>query len=425
MKGFLYYIWKNRLLPDSGLHTADGTKLEIISYGQPGERDNIFENVKIRVGDKEQCGNVVLLQKSAADERATNGKAILHIKAKENSDEPVCSTHVTCDVPGLFLTLPHGLESEYSKAEQQQQCLQCENIIGCISKIEMSSFLSRLAVERIEEKANGIMHTFSLCNNFWDDTLFKTIARSFGFGIQSNVFEKWARNLDMNALGKHRDNLLQIEAIMFGQAGLLCEESIPHYYLKEAQGSTYYKEISREYRFLKNKFGLQEIDHKEWNCGNASPHVRIARLAALYSTRRIGISAIMACDTASEYCNIIDTTPTGYWHNHTCLGGTETTGNGGMKQRQLDVIIINAVVPTLYIYGKHRNNSAICSKAEDLLYHIKAEENSIVKKWKEKGVTVECAADSQAVIQLEKMYCRTCNCTKCRIAYHYIKDCLR
>lgn len=406
-------------MPDSGLHTADGTKLEIISYGQPGERDNIFENVKIRVGDKEQCGNVVLGRGINAEDEGI----ILHITTEECTENSRSSTHTS--VPHLCIELPRGLEAEFARTEQQQQCLQCENIIGSISKIEMSSFLSRLAVERIEEKANGIMHTFSLCNNLWDDTLFKTIARSFGFGIQSNVFEKWARNLDMNALGKHRDNLLQIEAIMFGQAGLLCEESIPHYYLKEAQGSTYYKEISREYRFLKNKFDLQEIDHKEWNCGNASPHVRIARLASLYSTRRIGISAIMACDTASEYCNIIDTTPTGYWHNHTCLGGTETTGNGGMKQRQLDVIIINAVVPTLYIYGKHRNNSAICSKAEDLLYHIKAEENSIVKKWKEKGVTVECAADSQAIIQLEKMYCRTCNCTKCRIAYHYIKDCLK
>ena len=419
MKGILNYIWKNRLLPRNGLHTVDGTSIEVVSYGHEGGDDYLFRDTMIRIDNEVQCGNVVLGRGINAEDEGI----ILHITTEECTENSRSSTHTS--VPYLCIELPHGLESEYSKAEQQQQCLQCENIIGSISKIEMNSFLSRLAVERIEEKANGIMHTFSLCNNLWDDTLFKTIARSFGFGIQSNVFEKWARNLDMNALGKHRDNLLQIEAIMFGQAGLLCEESIPHYYLKEAQGSTYYKEISREYRFLKNKFGLQEIDHKEWNCGNASPHVRIARLAALYSTRRIGISAIMACDTASEYCNIIDTTPTGYWHNHTCFGGTETTGNGGMKQRQLDVIIINAVVPTLYIYGKHRNNSAICSKAEDLLYHIKAEENSIVKKWKEKGVTVECATDSQAIIQLEKMYCRTCNCTKCRIAYHYIKDCLR
>ena len=419
MKGILNYIWKNRLLPRNGLHTVDGTSIEVVSYGHEGGDDYLFRDTMIRIDNEVQCGNVVLGRGINAEDEGI----ILHITTEECTENSRSSAHTS--VPYLCIELPRGLEAEFARAEQQQQCLQCENIIGSISKIEMSSFLSRLAVERIEEKANGIMHTFSLCNNLWDDTLFKTIARSFGFGIQSNVFEKWARNLDMNALGKHRDNLLQIEAIMFGQAGLLCEESIPHYYLKEAQGSTYYKEISREYRFLKNKFGLQEIDHKEWNCGNASPHVRIARLAALYSTRRIGISAIMACDTASEYCNIIDTTPTGYGHNHTCLGGTETTGNGGMKQRQLDVIIINAVVPTLYIYGKHRNNSAICSKAEDLLYHIKAEENSIVKKWKEKGVTVECAADSQAIIQLEKMYCRTCNCTKCRIAYHYIKDCLR
>lgn len=419
MKGILNYIWKNRLLPRNGLHTVDGTSIEVVSYGHKGGDDYLFRDTMIRIGNEVQCGNVVLGRGINAEDKGI----ILHVTTEECTENSHSSTHTS--VPHLCIELPRGLEAEFARAEQQQESLPCDGTIGCMNSIDISGFLSRLAVERIEEKGNDIIHTFAECRNLWDDALFKTIARSFGFGIQSTVFGNWARTLDMNALGKHRDNLLQVEAIMFGQAGLLDESSIPHYYLKEALESRYYKDISREYRFLKNKFGLKEIDHREWSCGSTTPHVRIARLATLYSTKRIGISAIQACDTVDRYRNIIDTVPGGYWYNHTNFGSTETTGNCSMKQRQLDVVIINAVIPTLYIYGKHRNDSAVCNKAEDLLCHIKGEENSIVKKWKGKGITIECAADSQAVIQLEKKYCRTCNCTKCRIAYHYIKELLK
>ena len=93
-----------------------------------------------------------------------------------------------------------------------------------------------------------------------------------------------------------------------------------------------------------------------------------------------------------------------------------------MKPRQLDVIIINAVIPILYIYGKHRNENGLCAKAEELLYQLKSEENSIVRKWKEKGLSIECAADSQAILQLEKKYCRLRRCTDCRLGWYYIKE---
>ncbi len=416
MKGILGYIWKNRLLPKSGLYTACGDGVEIISYGREEGDSGIFAGAKVRIGSETWCGNVVLHQDGTGNGKAAGlENIILHVTTKEQPATPMA-------IPHLRIALPHGLEAEFAQAEKQQHCLPCDSVIPGIRRIDISSFLSRLAVERIEEKAESIMHTLAECSGLWDDALFKTVARSFGFGIQSAVFEKWARVLDMNALGKHRDSLLQVEAIMFGQAGLLDEESIPHYYLKEALESGYYKEISREYRFLKNKFGLQGISFKEWNCGNVTPHVRIARLAALYCTKRISISGILACSTLSEYYSIFDTVPGGYWRNRTCFGGTETMGSSGMRPRQLDVIIINAVVPTLYTYGKHRNDSAVCSKAEDLLQQIKGEENSIVKKWKERGIAVECAADSQALIQLERKYCRAAGCTGCRIACHYIKE---
>ena len=425
MKGVLNYIWKNRLLPKSGLHTTDGEELCIISYGEEDKVENIFHNVRVRIGGQEWYGDVAIhenLQEEKKPESttspSTDGMTVLHVTDGNGT--------LTETAPGtssrLSLKLPESLAKEFENAIRHSQCIPCHESLKSIGGINMNSYLSRLLIERIEEKAENILQTFSECSGLWDDTLLKTIIRSFGFGIQGDIFEKWAKVLNMNALGKHRDNLLQVEAIMFGQAGLLEEESIPHYYRSQALDSGYYREIVREFRFLKNKFNLNSIGFHEWGNGSATPHVRIARIAALYSTKRIGFSSMAACDTISSHYTLLDTTLEGYWSNHTCLGGTETCGNGGMKQRQLDIIVINAVVPLLYIYGKHRNDTASSGKAEELLHHLKSEENSIIKKWLGKGLEISCAADSQAILQLEKKYCRMRNCIGCRFAYHYIKE---
>ena len=328
----------------------------------------------------------------------------------------------TTDVDHTPMTMPDGLTNEFCAAEEHRDTLPCSGTIAGLPTILYHSILSRLLVERIEEKRGIIERIFTQCNQKWDDTLMKLVIRSFGFGIQGSVFEEWANVLDMQALGKHRDNPTQIEAIMFGQAGLLDEESIPYYYRGEAGRSVYYNELKREYRFLSNKFGLTTIDHKKWNCGNTTPHLRIARIASLYHTGKLTISGITATDTLNGIYRLFSHTLDGYWQNHTCFGGTETTGNGFMKQRQVDVIIINSVVPMLYIYGKHRKEERLCGMAEDLLHQIEAEENSITKKWREQGVKAECAADSQALLHLSRSYCRAKECTRCPFAYHYIKE---
>ena len=409
------------MLPKTGMHTIQGEELQIISYGQQTHEVGIFSNATITIGNKERHGEVVVHESGCKDsdaEQRIGNSTILLVTGEGCNFAKECrnTTAILC------LRLPDGLEKEFADAIQHLHCLPCSDTFENIDIINRNSYMSRLLIERIEEKANNILQTFSESNGLWEETLLKTVIRSFGFGIQSEVFERWAKILDFNAMGKHRDNRLQIEAIMFGQAGLLEEESIPYYYRNEALNSSYFKEITREYRFLKNKFGLQEIHYSEWRKGNATPHVRIARIAALYCRESTGISNIMSCNTAAEYYSIIDTTLEGYWSNHACFGGTETIGNGGMKQRQMDVVIINAIVPILYIYGKHRNETVTCNKAEEFLHLLKSEENSVIKKWLDRGITANCAADSQAILQLEKRYCRMCNCAECRFAYHYIKE---
>lgn len=300
--------------------------------------------------------------------------------------------------------------------QESDGATECRCIIAELPSEQFDNNLERLLDERFEEKRKIIERIFALCDSRWDDTLLKVAIRSFGFGIQNHVFEEWANTLDAQALGKHRDNLTQVEAILFGQAGLLDIESIPYYYREEALKCSYFNELVREYRFLSNKFGLKSIDHKMWSSGNSTPHLRIARVASLYHLGRLTISGITAAGNLTDIYRLFAHPLNGYWQNHICFGGTDTGGNGCMKQRQVDVIIINSVVPLLHIYGKHRKEERYCEMSKELLYQIDPEENSIIKKWREQGVKARNAADTQALLQLTRSYCRTKNCAACPFA---------
>ena len=321
----------------------------------------------------------------------------------------------------LRTIIPGELIDEFDAALQHRESFPCAGAITELADIQYHGYLSRLLTERIEEKGTIIERVFTQCGQRWDDTLLKVAIRSFGFGIQSQIFDEWASILDTQALGKHKDNPLQTEAIFFGQAGLLDDESIPYYYRDNAVKSSYYNELKREYRFLSNKFGLKSMDYRMWNCGNFTPHLRIARIAALYRLDRLTISNITSANTLTDIYRLFSHSLDGYWQNHTCFGGTETTGNGCMRQKQVDVIIINSIVPMLYIYGKRRKEEGFCGMAEDLLHQIEPEENGIIKRWREQGIKAECAADSQALLQLSRSYCKCKNCIDCPFAVHYIK----
>ncbi len=69
----------------------------------------------------------------------------------------------------------------------------------------------------------------TLGNNNWEDAFFITLARNFGFGLNGDAFETWAKPDPFRAVDKHRDDLTQIEAFFFGQAGLLEEDATDDY----------------------------------------------------------------------------------------------------------------------------------------------------------------------------------------------------
>ena len=178
-------------------------------------------------------------------------------------------------------------------------------------------------------------------------TLFRSLARNYGFGINGDAFEQWAYHLPLRAVDHHRDDLFQIEAIFLGQAGLLELNTIPERYQKDALNDGYFSRLRNEYLYLSHKFSLQPMDYKQWRFLRLRPqnfpHIRISQLANLYYNRRAGLSQLLGASTVKEAKQVLSTSVTEYWETHYTFGSTSIRNEKHLSPFSLRMLVLPKV----------------------------------------------------------------------------------
>ena len=227
--------------------------------------------------------------------------------------------------------------------------------------------------------------------------------------------------LPFRAIDKHRNDLFQIEAFFYGLAGLL-EDS----FLKKGQEDEYSLRLIKEFRYLQRKFEFTQVMNAAlWRFLRLRPEnfptVRLAQLAYLYQRGGKLFSRLLEAGTLAEVRTLLEVGTSSYWESHYLFGRTSSQKKKTMGERSKDLIIINTVVPFLYTYGLHKANEGMCERAGRFLEELKAEDNHIIRSWSAAGLPVVSAADSQALIQLQKEYCDRRKCLYCRFGYEYLR----
>ena len=429
MEQLLHYVWKHKMLPLQEMKTTKGLHIEVIDSGLHNMNSGPdFFNAKIKIDDTLWVGNVEIhdkasdwyLHKHDKDERYNN--VILHVCG--DIDMEVKNQNGDC-IPQLQLDVPEHVTQHYAELLSTDKYPPCYKIIPELSNLMVHSWMSALQTERLEQKTDAITSRVEQCNGSWGAGFFVTLARNFGFGLNGDAFEHWALNIPLNDVAHHRDNLFQIEAIFMGQAGLLDLDTVPAKYHEIAIADGYFNKLKDEYTYLKHKFGLQQIDSNMWRFLRLRPqnfpHIRISQLANMYYTAKCSISQIVECDTVKEAMNTMHTGVTEYWETHYTFGSESEKNEKHISPFSLNLLMINTVIPVLFAYGRHQSKEKYCDRAFDFLEQLKAENNHIVRMWKECGLNVENAGDSQALIQLKNEYCDKKNCLRCRIGYEYLK----
>ncbi len=429
MEALLHYCWKHKLFPLQALQTIDHRTVEVIDPGLHNRHAGPdFFNAKVKIDGTLWVGNVEIHDKASDwfahghDRDAAYDNVVLHVCGIADA---IVRTHNGLTPPQMLLSVPQHVADHYQQLLTIDRYPPCYKIIPDLSRLTVHSWMSALQTERLEQKTEAIRQRVSICDGSWEDAYFVTLARNYGFGVNGDAFEAWAKSIPLHAVDHHRDNLFQIEALFLGQAGLLDIAAVPERYQKVALDEGYFTRLRNEYIYLSHKFGLKPINHKLWKYLRMRPqnfpHIRISQLANLYHSRRAGLSQLVECETVEQMQQVLATNVTPYWETHYVFGSESAKNVKHMSPYSLNLLMVNTAVPMLFAYGRYRGNEQLCDRAFTLLEQLHAENNNIVRLWQECGLVVQNAGDSQALIQLKKQYCDKKDCLHCRIGFEYMR----
>jgi hypothetical protein len=410
---FLYYIWKHRLLKGN-LRSITGEPLEVVS---PGIRNHDagpdFAEAIMRTATETWAGNVEIHVRTSdwyrhhhdADSGYSN--LILHVvfendlPGKEPSGFPTLEIHPY--VP------PHLLE-HYRKFLMSSDWIPCAADLDEVPRLMVHSMLERAFAQRLERKGDEIRRLTGLNRNNLAEAFYFVLARNFGQKANSHAFEALARSLPLTILARHADNLFQIEALLFGQAGLLSDVA-----------DDYQFRLNKEHLFLAKKYGLRPVAAHLWKFmrlrPSGFPTLRIAQFAGLIHQSSGLMSKLLECESAVQMEALLQTVASGYWDNHYRFGEPSP---GKPKRAGLDFIhslIINTVVPFVYLKAGYGGEDGGAARAEEILTGLPPENNVIIRGWSLLGLKPADAFESQALTELKNRFCSLKQCLHCRIGH--------
>lgn len=420
----LHYIWKNRLYNPESLKTAKGNLIEVIDPGLHNEDAGPdFFNAKIKINNTIWAGNVEIhltsndWYKHGHHRDEAYNSVILHISEVVNG---VIVNEMGQELPQCEIKIPDTVRKSSDYLLFSRCKIPCWDFLASLSPLKLNAWLTYLAVERLERKTSDVNRLLNRFNNSWDDVFYIMLSRNFGFGINSDEFERLALSLPLNIIQKHGDSLFQIEALMFGQAGMLENCS------NNDDFDDYYLELKREYDFLKRKYKLICPDNTHMRKlrvrPGSFPEIRIAQLAALLQKSGRLFSTFLQKENYDQMIAHFVTETSEYWQTHYSFNKVSGRSSKILGKSSLDLLIINTVVPILFTYGRKTLQERYCNLAEDLLESIGAENNSIIREFSRAGIVPKNAMDSQALIQLKKEYCDKRKCLYCRIGHKLLSS---
>jgi hypothetical protein len=418
---FLHYIWKLKLFNTVNLTTTKGEEMEVQKSGVLNtDSGPDFFNAQLKIGDTKWAGNIEVhinasdWNKHKHQNDAAYNNVILHVVF--NADV-IINRLSGEEIPTLELKdkIDKKLYKKYLNLKESKDWIACEKQIQLVSSLTINSTIDKLLLERLERKSISIVNSLKLNSNNWEETFYRQLARNFGFNVNAEPFELLAKSLPSVIIAKHKNSLFQIEALLLGQAGLLNE----HFKDK------YLCDLQNEYIYLKQKFKLISVDAHLWKFLRLRPvnfpTIRIAQFAGLIHKSLHLFSKIIEADNVEALKGFMNTDVSGYWQTHYVFdkGSPEKTKHLG--DEAINNIIINTVVPFLFVYGKQKNEEKYVERALQFLEQISGENNSIIKKWGALKMPVKTAYSTQALLQLKNEYCDYKKCLSCTIGSELIK----
>ena len=416
----LHFIWKYKLFKPVPLVTTQKEEVMVIKPGDHNPNAGPdFMNARLRISGMEWAGTVEIHKKSSdwfahqhhLDRAYDN--VILHV-VYEHDKEVVNTRGEPIACLELKFFLQEGVLKNYENLCQKKQEIPCGSLFKEVPHIIREPWLERMLIERLERKIQFIEGLFRYTQNNWDETLYLLLCKNFGFHINGEAFLQIGKSIPLTVLLKHRASLVQLEAMLLGQGGLLQREP----------AHPYARELQKEYQYLQHKYQLKQIPHPlhflRLRPSNF-PGVRLAQLAAYIFMDHPTFSKMIEADTIFDVKKLFQIKASSYWSNHYTFQEAKGSKEKKLGDASIENILSNTVLPLLFFYGKVKQEARLMEKAVKGYDELKPEKNSVSHLFEQYSFKTKHAGHSQAMIHLNEHYCSQKKCMQCGIGAYILR----
>lgn len=409
----LQFIWQYGLFQAHSLVATNNEAITIISRGSINKNAGPdFLSAKIKVGTTILVGNIEVHIKTSDwfmhqhQKDLAYHNLILHVVYED--DTPTWPYHFP--VLALKDYIGEGILQTYQQLMQHKQDIACANLLSSVSALVKYNWQQRLLLERWEMKLLDWKLELANNQNDWQQLLMKRLIINFGFNVNAAGFDLLSKSIPNKLLIKAQSNPLEMEALLFGQAG----------FLEEYFTDDYYQQLQAHYTFIRHKYQLQPLQKHIWKFMRMRPvnfpTIRIAQLAALLCKSTHMCAMLSNINSLNEIRTVFKITASSYWDNHVRFGKeTLSKSSKNLGESAIDTIFINTLLPFLFLQASYEDNYEKKMLVMDWLQSIKAEQNAIIEKWSTCAWRVNNALDSQSLLQLYNYYCLPKKCLHCAI----------
>ena len=417
---FLHYLWKFKKFDSLNLKTFNGEIITILSVGQYLELSGPdFFNAQITIGNQKWAGNIEIHLKSSDwyvhhhERDAAYENVILHVVwehdteifRKNNTEIPVLELKKYVDA----LTI-----ANYQSLMLQKSWIFCEKQIKEIDSFLFENWQERLFFERLERKSNPIFELLEQTHHDWEAVLFCLLAKNFGLNTNGEIFMKIAQSIPFSVIRKESFEIENLEALFFGNSGLLNAEN----------EDNYFKDLKFRYFYLLHKYQMdkkimepvQFFKHRPDNF----PTIRLSQLANVYHKHQNLFSKISTLKSLENIYEVFAVSVSEYWQNHYQFDKESPKKKKLLSKSFVDLLVINTIIPLQFAYAKSQGKEI----SEDLIYLLKQvapEKNAVLDKFISFGIQSKNAFETQSLLQLKNEYCNKSKCLECAIGIELLK----
>lgn len=420
---FLHFVWKYQKFNRKHLETTDGEQVTVYHQGyhnHDGGPD--FEEARINIGEVQWCGQVEIHINASDwyrhghqhDEKYEN--VILHVVWKADKDvfyKNAQDQHIPVAV--LEPLIPVSMINACRQLMSEPAQLACSERFREVNRLKKITQLDRMVVRRLQRKAEEVSSLLKAFKGNWQQTTFVWLARQYGFKLNTEAMMQMAYVIPVNALMKHREQLFQLEALLFGVSGLCRGQDAYTLRLKE------------EFKLFKAKYQLEDkaLRRSQWKFMRTRPAnfppVRIAQLAALLHAHADFLHMLMTVSDTRTLLSYLMCEVSEYWQQHYDFGKRLKKRQQGMGRSSAQLLIMNAVAPLLAAYGSERGDEQYLERAVRHLEALPPEKNRITRKWHSVDFYPKSALDSQGMIEWFNEFCSPRKCLHCPIGVEIVQ----